>query len=77
MREQELFAYLGISEINEIEECYEDKIFAHKQFFLNSVVMKKVFEQRLNRIEKEKKIFDELGYGSKESSFNFLLEDMD
>ena len=75
MREQELFAYLGISEINEIEECYEDKIFAHKQFFLNSVVMKKVFEQRLNRIEKEKKIFDELGYGSKESSFNFLLEE--
>jgi len=75
MREKELLVYLGISEINEIEECYEDKIFAHKQFFLNSVVMKKVFEQRLNRIEKEKNIFDELGYESKESSLNFLLEE--
>ncbi len=64
MREQELFAYLGISEINEIEECYEDKIFAHKQFFLNSVVIKKVFEQRLNRIEKEKVvIFQPFGRG--------------
>lgn len=75
MRQQELLAYLGISEINEIEECYEDKLFGHKQFFLNSQVIKKVFEQRLKRIEKEKKTFDELGYVSKASSLNFLLEE--
>jgi len=75
MKETELFAYLGISNFSEIEECYEEKIFAHKQFFLNSLVIKKVYENRLVRIQKEKEIFDELGFISKELHLNFLLEE--
>ena len=74
MKVSELYAYLGIKDHDEIEECYEDKIFAHKQFFLNSPVIKKVFEQRFNRILKEKDIFNELGCLSNESNFQFLLE---
>ena len=73
MKEIELFAYLGIKGHEELEDCYEDKIFNHKHFFLTSPTARKVFDQRIRKIVKEKNVFDELGYYSNELQLTFSL----
>jgi hypothetical protein len=61
MTESEAKLYLPFSDMEDLEEVYEQKLFEQKQFFLQRMPVSKIIASRMSRLQKIEEAFVYLG----------------
>ena len=68
--------YFKTSDIEEIEELYEQEIFELKQFFLSRAPIAKLFKSRLNKLKKLQEAFECIDSSQIKQDFEFYFPEM-
>ncbi len=65
--------YFKTSDIDEIEEIYEQEIFELKQFFMSRAPIAKLFRGRLNKLKKLQKAYDQGDSSQNKQDFEYVF----